>query len=403
MFCKIEDAIKDLKEGKIIIITDDDDRENEGDFVIPSEICDYKHVDFMISKGKGLLCVSVDEDLAKKLDLNYMNDNNTDPNKTAFTISIDHKDSGTGISAISRALTINEMVKENSKPNDFTRPGHVFPLIAKKYGVLKRNGHTEASLDIAKLAGFKPSAVICEILSDSGYSATREEIFDIAKEYELKIISIKDLIEYKKLNYEYLDYTNIIDFKTKYGDFKAFSVKDEISKDEHFVIFKNEFDNDISKNENLEFDLRIHSECLTGDVFFSKRCDCKSQLEKSLIHISKQKNGALIYLRQEGRGIGLFNKIKAYDLQEKGFDTVQANIELGFKEEQREFFVAANILKKLNINKVNLLTNNPLKINELKKWNVDVIKRIPILGEINDINKFYIDTKVKKMKHCIEI
>ncbi|WXR61722.1 3,4-dihydroxy-2-butanone-4-phosphate synthase [Peptostreptococcaceae bacterium AGR-M142] len=403
MFCKIKDAIKDLKEGKIIIITDDDDRENEGDFVIPSEICDYKHVDFMISKGKGLLCVSVDEKLANKLELNYMNDNNTDPNKTAFTISIDHKDSGTGISAKSRALTINEMIKENAKPSDFTRPGHIFPLIAKEYGVLKRNGHTEASLDIAKLAGFKPSAVICEILSDSGYSANREEIFDIAKEYDLKIISIKDLIEYKKLNYEYLNYTNTIDFKTKYGDFKAFSVKDEISNDEHFVIFKNKFDNDISKNKNLEFDLRIHSECLTGDVFFSKRCDCKSQLEKSLIHISKQKNGALIYLRQEGRGIGLFNKIKAYDLQEKGFDTVQANIELGFKEEQREFFVAANILKKLNINKVNLLTNNPLKINELKKWNIEVVKRIPILGEINDINKFYIDTKVKKMKHCIDV
>lgn len=397
MFSTIEEALKDVKKGKIIIIMDDEKRENEGDFYVPAKHATPENINFMIKEGRGLLCMPIEEKLAKKLQLSDMVFNNTDSHNTAFTVSIDYIDTHTGISAYERALTIQKVIEKDVSPDSFKRPGHIFPLKAKKYGILERPGHTEAAVDISKLAGLHPSGVICEIIKDNGQMARRDDLIKISKKFNLKIITIEALIKYLKRNVSYLSKSNAANLPTDFGNFKVVSYRDEITGLEHLVLIKGT----LKENDNVI--ARIHSECLTGDVFGSRKCDCGNQLRESMKIIEDNGSGIIIYLRQEGRGIGIFNKINAYNLQDKGKDTVEANLELGFNQDLREYSVAAQILKDLGVYKISLLTNNPLKINGLAEYGVEVVERIPIETEINKDNKNYIKTKIKKMSHMIGI
>lgn len=397
MFSTIEKALEDVKKGKIIIIMDDEKRENEGDFFVSAEYATPENINFMIKEGRGLLCMPIEEKLAKKLQLSDMVFNNTDNHNTAFTVSIDYIDTLTGISAYERSLTIQKVIDKDVSPEKFKRPGHIFPLKAKKYGTLIRPGHTEAAVDISKLANLHPSGVICEIIKDNGEMARRDDLFEIAKEFDLKIITIEALVKYLKRNINYLTKSNEANLPTDFGDFKVISYRDQISNLEHLVLTKGTF----KKGDNVI--VRIHSECLTGDVFGSRKCDCGNQLRESMRIIENNGCGIIIYLRQEGRGIGIFNKINAYNLQDKGKDTVEANIELGFVEDMREYSVAAQILRDLGVHKILLITNNPLKINGLIEYGIEVIDRIPIEADINIDNKKYITTKVEKMSHIIDI
>lgn len=391
MFNKIEEAIEDIKKGKIIIIVDDEDRENEGDFYMSSEFATPENVNFMITHGKGLLCLTVDNKIAKRLDLDYMVRKNEDELGTAFTFSIDHINSKTGISAFERSETILAAVDENSSSRDFKKPGHIFPLIAKEFGVLERIGHTEASVDLSKLAGHKGSGVICEIIKDDGSMARRDDLFIIAKEHNLKVITIKDLVEYRKKHYAHFEVSSEITLPTEFGEFRCKSFTDLMSGKEHMALF-------INDNEKTPM-VRIHSECLTGDVFSSKRCDCGSQLSNALRKIKEHGSGALVYLRQEGRDIGLTNKINAYKLQEEGCDTVEANIKLGFDVDEREYYVGSNILKNLGFTNIKLLTNSPDKIKNVSELGINIEETLLIHGNVVDENKKYIQTKIDKLNH----
>jgi len=395
MLNKIIDALDDIKNGKMVIVVDDENRENEGDFIIAAEKITPKAINFMITKGKRLVCVPMLNSSLKKLGLPQMVENNSDTFETAFTISVDHKSCKTGISAFERATTILELTKENS--NEFKTPGHIFPLRARTNGVLEREGHTEAAVDLAKLAGFKPFGVICEIIDDDGNMARLPRLIELAKEWEMKIISIKDLIEYRKKTESILKPVSKVNMPTKFGDFTLYAFRENRSSEPHLALVKGDI-----KDSSDSILVRVHSECLTGDVFGSKRCDCGTQLQQAMKQIDEKGKGVLIYLRQEGRGIGLFNKLKAYELQEKGADTVQANIELGFEPELRDFAVAAKILKYFKIEKVNLLTNNPLKISDLEENGIKVKKRFPIEIQPSCTNEFYLKTKKEKMGHLLE-
>lgn len=393
MFHTIEEAIIDLKQGKVIIVVDDENRENEGDFVALSDQITPETINFMITHGKGLVCTSITEKLAEKINLPLMTTNNTDPYGTAFTVSIDHEETTTGISAHERALTIKALTKKSVTKSEFKQPGHVFPLIAKAGGVLKRPGHTEASVDLAKLSGAFPSGVICEIVKEDGTMARVPDLQKTAKKFELKMITIKDLIAYRK-KYE----TKVVReadtiIATKFGTFRMIGYSNNLDDKEHIALVKGEVD----KTSTVL--TRVHSECLTGDVFHSYRCDCGPQLEKSLDMINKRGNGVFIYMRQEGRGIGLFNKLKAYELQDKGFDTVEANEQLGFPGDLREYEISAAILKDLQVKKVELLTNNPQKISALEKCLIEVTKRVPIEILGREENSKYLQTKKEKMGH----
>lgn len=395
-FNSIEEAIEDIKNGKMIIVVDDEDRENEGDLVIAAENATPEAVNFMIKYAKGLLCVPIEEEIADKLKLNPMVENNTDNHETAFTVSVDYKDTTTGISAYERALTINKIAESNNY-SDFRRPGHIFPLIAKKSGVLDRIGHTEASVDLAKLAGLKGCAAICEIIKDDGTMARRDDLFAFAKKHNLKMITIKDLINYRRKEDILVTKEAEAKLPTKFGDFRMIGFKERKSELCHVALIKG----DISENEAIL--TRVHSECLTGDAFGSKKCDCGEQYEAAMKMIEEEGSGILLYMRQEGRGIGLLNKIKAYALQDTGLDTVDANLALGFEEDMRDYKISADMLKILGVSEVKLITNNLAKIEGLVKNDIKVIERVPIQIKPNKNDVFYLKTKKERMNHLLEL
>lgn len=395
-FNTIEEGLKDIKEGKMIILVDDEGRENEGDLVIPAEMATGEAINFMIKHARGLVCVPIEKEIADRLELNPMVEKNTDNHETAFTVAIDHKDTTTGISAYERAYTINKMLTSTDR-NDFRRPGHIFPLIAKKNGVLERTGHTEGSVDLAKLAGFKGAAVICEIVKEDGHMARRDDLFKFADEHNIKILTIKDLVEYRKANEILVERVAETKLPTKYGEFKIFGYRNKLNGEEHVSLVKGEI------NSDEDILLRVHSECLTGDIFASLRCDCGDQLHKALEMINENGSGILLYLRQEGRGIGLLNKLRAYELQEQGVDTVEANIRLGFPADARDYSIGAHILKDLGVRTIKLMTNNPKKIEGLEEYGLKIVKRVPIDMGCNKVNRFYMKTKVEKMGHKLKV
>ncbi|HLS66722.1 MAG TPA: bifunctional 3,4-dihydroxy-2-butanone-4-phosphate synthase/GTP cyclohydrolase II [Pseudogracilibacillus sp.] len=396
MFHSIEDAVADLRAGKVVIVVDDEDRENEGDFVALSETITPETVNFMITHGKGLVCVTVTEQLAHSLHLPLMTNESTDPYETAFTISIDHRETTTGISAYERALTIKALTDEATTKDDFKRPGHVFPLIAKNGGVIERPGHTEAAVDLAKLSGAFPSGVICEIINEDGTMARVPELLLIAEQFHLKIITIADLIKYRKKHEQLIRREVKTNVQTAYGTFQMVGYSNVIDDKEHLALVKGEL-----QSESVL--ARIHSECLTGDVFHSYRCDCGPQLDEALKRIAERGSGVLIYMRQEGRGIGLLNKLRAYELQEEGLDTVEANEALGFAADLREYEISAHILKDLGVHSVELMTNNPKKVLGLEENGIVVERRIPLERGIRKENERYIKTKREKLNHLFTV
>ena len=395
-FNTIEDAIKDLKQGKMIIIVDDEGRENEGDLVIPAEKATGENINFMIKYAKGLLCAPIEQEIAIKLGLNPMVEHNTDNHETAFTVTVDYKDTTTGISAFERAHTINMLAASSSK-DDFRRPGHIFPLIAKKNGVFDRTGHTEASVDLAKIAGFKGAAAICEIIKDDGTMARRDDLMEFAKEHDLKIVTIVDLIAYRKKKEKLVERVASANLPTRFGEFKIVGYKNVLNGDEHVCLVKGD---NFEKEPVL---VRVHSQCLTGDVFHSLRCDCGQQLQSAIKQIEKEGKGVLLYMSQEGRGIGILNKIKAYKLQENGMDTVEANLALGFPADMRDYGIGAQILKDIGIKKMRLLTNNPKKMEGLSDYGLEIVERVPIEVDCSKESKRYMKTKQEKMGHLLKI
>lgn len=392
---RVKEAIEALKNNEIILVTDDEDRENEGDMICAGENITGEMINIMATYAKGLICTPIGKDVARNLALRPMVKENTDNHETAFTVSIDHIDTSTGISAFERADTIRSLANENTKPSDFRRPGHVFPLIAKDGGVLERDGHTEATIDLMRLAGLKEVGVCCEIMADDGHMMRGEDLIKLAQKLNLKVTTVKEIQEYRKnLEVDVLS-TNPVNLPSEYGNFKAYGFLDRKTGKEHIALTKG----DIKKEGVLT---RIHSECLTGDVLGSRRCDCGSQLHKALDNIEKNGEGVLLYLRQEGRGIGLFNKLKAYELQENGYDTVDANLELGFPEDMRDYKIASEMLERLGVKSVNLMTNNPDKINQLEKYGINVAKRCPIEIKSNDTDRKYLEIKATRMGHELE-
>ncbi len=397
IFAPIDEAITDLKKGSLIIVVDDENRENEGDLVGLAELMTPEKVNFMITYGKGLLCVPITSKRAESLNIPLMTEKITDKHQTKFTVSVDAKDgTTTGISASERANTILQLANLNRTESDFFRPGHIFPLIAEKGGVLKRAGHTEAAVDLATLAGLNPVGAICEIILPNGEMARLNDLIPYAKKHNLKIITIEELIRYRNQNESLVEKVSESFFPTEYGDFKIATFKSKVSDEYHISLVKGNIDD----GENIL--VRVHSECLTGDALFSSRCDCGSQLRRSFEMIAEESKGIILYMKQEGRGIGLINKIKAYHLQDNGEDTVNANIKLGFEADLRDYGIGAQILKKLGVKSIRLLTNNPKKIIGLQGYNLDIVERVPLEVGKNDLNKNYLKTKKHKMGHLLD-
>ncbi|WP_055107724.1 bifunctional 3,4-dihydroxy-2-butanone-4-phosphate synthase/GTP cyclohydrolase II [Paenibacillus ihumii] len=392
---RVEEAIYELMRGKVIIVVDDEDRENEGDFVALAEKATPEVINFMITEGRGLVCMPITAERAEELDLKPMVAQNTDFHGTAFTVSIDHIDTTTGISAYERSLTVKAIMDPDAKPSDFRRPGHMFPLIAKKGGVLRRAGHTEAAVDLARMCGSYPAGVICEVIKEDGTMARLPDLVQIAKQFDLKLISVKDLIHYRNEKEKLVTREVEVRMPTDYGEFRAIAYSNDVDSKEHVALVKGQI-----KSEEPVL-VRVHSECLTGDVFHSHRCDCGPQFEAALRQIEEEGNGVLLYMRQEGRGIGLINKLKAYKLQEQGLDTVDANLKLGFPADLRDYGIGAQILKDLGIRQIRLLTNNPRKITGLEGYGLEVVERVPIQMKENEDNSNYLHTKQKKLGHLL--
>ena len=397
MLDTIESALEDLKNGKLLIVVDDEDRENEGDFVTAARNVTPEIINFMSKHGRGLICAPITEQRCDELKLNLMVENNTVLHQTPFTVSIDLIGHGctTGISAHDRAMTVQALIDPNTKPEDLGRPGHIFPLRAKNEGVLRRSGHTEATVDLARLAGFEPAGVLVEIMNDDGTMARLPELREIAKKFELKIISIKDLIEYRLKTESLIEEEVRVHMPTKHGDFELVSFRQTNTGEEHLALRKGEWE----KDEPIL--VRVHSSCFTGDILHSLRCDCGEQLQRSMEMVEEAGKGVVIYMNQEGRGIGLLNKLKAYKLQEEGKDTVEANLALGFKNDQRDYGVGAQILRHLGVSKIRLMTNNPRKRAGLLGYGLEIVENVAIEIKPNPFNEFYLQTKRDKLGHEI--
>ena len=397
---RVEEAIEDIKQGKMVIVVDDPNRENEGDLVIAAEKVTPEAINFMAKYGRGLICLALPEERCEELGFEPMTPKPSDPKETGFCVSVDaHPKFGTttGISAYDRAITIKRAVSPDAKPEDFVKPGHVFPLRARKGGVLKRSGHTEAAVDLARLAGLYPAGVICEIMDEDGSMMRLPKLIDYAREHGLKIISIADLIEYRMKSESLIRREAVANLPTVYGQWKIYAYTSLVDGKEHVALVMGDID------ENEPVLVRVHSECLTGDVFGSLKCDCRSQLHRAMEMISKEGKGVIVYLRQEGRGIGLVNKIKAYHLQDHGFDTVEANEKLGFPPDMRDFGIGAQILRDLGVKKMRLMTNNPRKLIGLEGYGLEIVERVPIITGVCQYNIGYLKTKKEKMGHLIEL
>ena len=396
-FNRIEEALSDIRQGKMVVVVDDERRENEGDLVMAAEKVTPEAVNFMAKFGGGLICMPVIKERLAELNIGMMVAENSDTHKTAFTVSIDAATSTTGISAAERAATIKKVIDKNAVPSDFNRPGHVFPLEYKKGGVLVRAGHTEAAVDLAKLSGLYPAGVICEIMNDDGSMARVPELMKYVEKHDLKIITIADLIDYRRRHEKLVERVSEVRLPTKFGTFNAIGFLDKVSGEEHLALVMG----DVADGEPVL--ARVHSECLTGDVFGSLRCDCGDQLHEALRRIGEAGRGVLLYMRQEGRGIGLINKLKAYHLQDEGLDTVEANEALGFPADLRDYGIGAEILAELGIKELRLMTNNPKKISGIYGFGLKVVERIPIEICHNEVNHFYLETKKVKMGHLLGI
>ena len=394
-FSSIADALRDLAAGKIILVIDDPDRENEGDFVCAAQFATTENINFMAIHGRGLICMPMSREFVKKLQIPQMVMENTDNHETAFTVSVDHVSTTTGISAAERSVTAMKCVEDGARPEDFRRPGHMFPLLAKKNGVLERDGHTEATVDLCRLAGLKECGLCCEIMREDGTMMRTTELLALAKKFNMSVISIAELQEFRKWHDILVDCEASVRMPTKYGEFKAYGYVNRLNGEHHVALVKG----DIGDGKNIL--CRVHSECLTGDTFGSLRCDCGQQFASAMTQIEKEGRGILLYMRQEGRGIGLINKLKAYELQEKGMDTVEANLALGFREDQREYYIGAQILRHLGVKSMRLLTNNPDKVYQLKEFGLEIAERVPIQMDATAYDIRYLRTKRDRMGHLL--